>query len=160
LRLSIPPGVAGELEAVLREAGGRETGGILMGEQLESGVFRLERVSIQDGGGHPSSFVRDAQAARRELDRFFEDTGHDYARHNYLGEWHSHASLPPWPSRRDEDTMRDLIDDPQVGSNFAVLLVMGIDCYGRVRCTAEAYLPGGATVTAKVACEERRVVEG
>ena len=147
-------------QAALREAGGRETGGILMGEQLKPGNFRLERVSIQEGGGHPSSFLRDAQAARRELERFFEDTGHDYARHNYLGEWHSHASLPPLPSRRDVGTMRDLVDDPRVGSNFAVLLVMGIDCRGRFRCTAEAYLPGGATVPVKVECEERKAVEG
>ena len=58
------------------------------------------------------------------LDEFFQRTGHDYQRFNYLGEWHSHPSFSVRPSIEDVSTMTDIVSNPASAINFAILLIV------------------------------------
>ena len=76
------------------------------------------------GGGTFASFVRRIQSVWTRLHQFFDSTGHDYTRFNYIGEWHSHPSFEPVPSSADHKSMNAIIMDNKVGCNFVVLLVV------------------------------------
>lgn len=108
----------------LPRAGRREIGGLLMGEHVSDGVFRIVEISVQTSGGEDACFTRHPREHQAQLDDFFERHGHDYQRFNYLGEWHSHPSFPPFPSGRDYRTMNSIVSDPDVGANFLVLLIV------------------------------------
>jgi hypothetical protein len=75
------------------------------------------------------------------LRRFFQATNHDYTRFNYLGEWHSHPSFVPLPSSMDRKTMQDLVNDEQVGSNFAVLLIIKLGAESQLEGTVTVFQP-------------------
>jgi proteasome lid subunit RPN8/RPN11 len=128
------------LEEALRSAGRRETGGVLMGEHVSEAVFRIKDLTVQRRGSF-ASFVREVGAALKPLRRFFGETGRDYARYNYLGEWHSHPSFPTEPSRTDSESMWSIVEDPVVGANFAVLLIARLGSGGELEASATAYLP-------------------
>ena len=81
-----------------------------MGEQLAPGDFRLLDVTVAKRTGGPAHFERSAQEHGKELEGFFGDTGRDFGRFNYLGEWHSHPSDLPLPSGKDILSMRELLD--------------------------------------------------
>ena len=85
MRVLVPRDVRGRLEEALRSAGRRETGGVLMGEHVSEGVFRIKDLTVQRRGTF-ASFVREVGAALKPLRRFFRETGRDYTRYNYLGE--------------------------------------------------------------------------
>ena len=123
MQLLLSPTVIKRLRRELRRAGSREIGGLLMGEHLGDERFRIVEISVQRAGGSRACFIRHPTQHRAQLDRFFERTGHDYARYNYLGEWHSHPSFAPIPSATDAQTMQSLIHDPATGAEFIVLLI-------------------------------------
>lgn len=123
MRLITPRPVAGRLATELRKAKRREIGGLLFGEHVGGDEFRIVDISVQRGGGSPVHFVRDPAQHQPQLDEFFERTGRDYTRFNYLGEWHSHPSFATLPSGEDMATMRDILADPKVGVNFLVLII-------------------------------------
>jgi hypothetical protein len=68
--------------------------------------------------------VRLIEYILQPLEAFFRSTNHDYKRFNYLGEWHSHHSFELIPSREDHLTMMQIANDPAVGANFVVLLIV------------------------------------
>jgi hypothetical protein len=75
------------------------------------------------------------------LAKFFADTGADYTRFNYLGEWHSHPTFEAVPSSTDVRTMQSLVSDPAVGVNFLVLLVARLSIERQIEATAMAFTP-------------------
>src|SRR5262245_2536321 len=101
MKLLVPTRIARRLARELRRAGHREIGGVLMGEHIGDDAFRVADMTVQRSGGSQTCFVRRPHEHKRALDRFFERTGGDYARFNYLGEWHSHPSFAPVPSGTD-----------------------------------------------------------
>src|SRR5438445_9434221 len=101
----------------------REIGGTMVGEHVGHDEFRVGDISFQKGGGTIAHFVRDPAHHKAFLDNFFSNTGNDYKRFNYLGEWHSHPAFEPLPSGEDFRTMYDLVEDPEVGVNFGVLII-------------------------------------
>lgn len=111
------------LERELKNARSRETGGLLFGEHVAGDLFRVVSISTQQPGTS-SRFVRDPQHHAEALNAFFEKTGNDYEHFNYLGEWHSHPSFHPTPSSTDHQTMIEILNDPEVGVNFLVLLIV------------------------------------
>jgi hypothetical protein len=113
----------------------------MMGEDLGSGEFRLLEVTIQEQGGTFASFVRWAAAVFAPLKRFFDTTGQQYQRFNYIGEWHSHHSFALHPSPKDADTMREVIAD--TGALFAALLLVKLGPDQRLQCGLTVYLVGG-----------------
>lgn len=150
----MPATIAAQMEAALRKAGTTEIGGVLMGEHVGDEDYVVREIAVQTGGGTFASFVRGVQGALRPLTLFFRSRGHDYRRFNYVGEWHSHPSFVCEPSARDEDTMWDIVDDPQVGAHFVVLLVVQLGDGQRVRGTATVYAPNRIRVRAELSWEE------
>ena len=142
MRLIIPRRISDQLVNALREAGARETGGILMGEQIREGCFRIHEATVQSNAGTIGSFLRTPYQAATALSRFFDETGHDYLRFNYLGEWHSHPSLSLEPSLRDHATMWSIVHDITVGAGFAVLLILSLDSDMRLLTDASVYVRG------------------
>jgi len=124
MRVELAPDVQKRLCRALRQARRREVGGMLFAQQLAPGHFQLIDFSIDSSSGSHTSFRRDHGLHQQALDRFFESTGRDYQRFNYLGEWHSHPSFSVRPSLEDIATMTDLVEDPHLPISFAVLLVL------------------------------------
>ena len=127
MRLRLKPDQVAKLVAALEGAGNREIGGQLFGEQLAPSVFLVTELAIQKRIGSVARFFVDLVQAARDAARFFRRTGHRYARHNYIGEWHSHPSFPVQPSGPDIATMRELVRDPEFSGTFAILMIVRLD---------------------------------
>lgn len=128
------------LHELVREAGSREIGGVLMAEQIEPGSFRLVDFSVDSRTGGAAHFVRSVEVHQGALEAFFERTGADYGRFNYLGEWHSHPNHLPVPSDEDAASMRDLVGGER-DIPFAVLLIVRASRL-RLACTATLFEQG------------------
>jgi proteasome lid subunit RPN8/RPN11 len=152
LTLILPPEQQERLLVALRKAGRREVGGILMGEHAGPNLFIVREMTVHHRGAF-ASFVRRIEDAIGSLRAFFQETGHDYARFNYLGEWHSHPSFPPYPSRTDDLSMLQIVQDETVGANFAVLLIAKLGVDGQLISTAHTYLPDGTRVLSDLRTE-------
>ncbi len=139
MQLLLAPQVSERLQRELRRAGRREIGGLLMGEHVVDELFRVVEISVQRAGGTDASFLRRPGDHKAQLQKFFAATGNDYARFNYLGEWHSHPSFEPLPSGTDLQAMQSLVEDPEVGANFLVLLVCKRGAGGAIEATATAF---------------------
>jgi len=126
MRIEITPDVKVTLRRSLRAAGRREIGGVLMGEQIEPGHFRVVDMSVDNETGGRAHFVRSPEAHADALEAFFHRTGNEYERFNYLGEWHSHPQFPVTPSVQDAASMVDLVHGER-GIDFAVLLIVRLD---------------------------------
>ena len=143
MRLLLPPDIAQKLRAALDKAAHREIGGILMGEHIADDVFRVNALTVQRRGGSFAAFLRTVQDFITPLKNFFRVTNYDYTRFNYLGEWHSHPSFIPEPSTTDHDTMRDIIEDQELGAHFVVLMVVKLGHANRLEGSVTVYRPGG-----------------
>ena len=124
LSLHIEPEYLTQLRQALLLAGDREIGGVLVAEQVETGVFRLVDFSVQDTPGSVACFIRLPEEHAEFMAAFHERTGNDFSRFNYLGEWHSHPLFEAYPSGQDRRTMQAIVDDPDEVAQFAVLLVV------------------------------------
>jgi integrative and conjugative element protein (TIGR02256 family) len=131
------------LRPALRRAGRREIGGVLMGEQIAPSHFRVVDLTIDTITGGDAHFVRDQAHHDAALEAFFASTGNNYARFNYLGEWHSHPSFPVRPSFTDIASMRALVEGER-DIEFAVLLIVRLDAYVCLRHTLSFFARGAA----------------
>ncbi len=141
MQLNLPREIRLQLETALRDAGRREIGGILMAEHVAENAFRVRSLTIQRRGGSIATFLRAVEAFLGPLRNFFRQTEYNYTKFNYLGEWHSHPSFVPTPSETDHRTMWSIINDPQVGAFFVVLLVVKLDENGKFVGTVTVYQP-------------------
>jgi integrative and conjugative element protein (TIGR02256 family) len=139
MQLLLAPQVIRRLQRELRRAGRREIGGLLMGEHVGDELFRVVEISVQRSGGTDACFIRHPRDHKAQLEKFFARTGNDYARFNYLGEWHSHPSFEPIPSGTDLQTMQLIVEDSDVGVNFLVLLVCKRAADGVIKATAVVF---------------------
>ncbi|WP_439397689.1 Mov34/MPN/PAD-1 family protein [Bradyrhizobium sp. PMVTL-01] len=153
MRMILPHAVVKTLVAELKRAGVREIGGVLVGEHVGDETFRIADLSIQRSGGSATHFVRDLDHNRAFLNEFFARTGHDYQRFNYLGEWHSHPSFEPLPSVQDQKAMRDIVEDPDVGVNFAVLLIVALARRSTLHLSATAFRAQASPLVVEVETE-------
>jgi integrative and conjugative element protein (TIGR02256 family) len=153
MQLLLPSQLIRRLQRELRRAGRREIGGLLMGEHVRDEVFRIVDVSVQRTGGSQACFIRHPKDHEKQLKKFFGRTGGDYARFNYLGEWHSHPTFEPIPSRTDLCTMQSMVEDPDVGVNFLVLLVCKKARDEAIEATAIVFRAGTEPLGVPVALE-------
>ena len=123
-----------------------------MGERLADGRFLVADITIQKRGGGLAAFVRSLAEALSALSRFFRQTEQDYTRFNYLGEWHSHPSFSTRPSTTDVRSMQEIVGDPEVGANFAVLMIVRLSS-GEMEGAASAYWPDGSCEKATLTLE-------
>ena len=128
-------------------------GGVLMGEHVRDEIFRVVDITVQRAGGSHVCFVRQPGAHQAELDAFFARTGADYMRFNYLGEWHSHPSFGPLPSLTDIESMQSIVDDPDVGVNFLVLMIPRLSRWRRIELSAMGFRRGGDPFSVSVGVE-------
>ena len=141
MRVEIVVEVKERLRRALRSAGRREIGGVLMGEQIEPGHFRIVDLTIDAETGGRAHFVRSPEAHAEALDAFFARTGNAYDRFNYLGEWHSHPGLPVSLSVQDAGSMTDLVHGER-GIDFAVLLIVRLDWWRFIASSCTLFRKG------------------
>lgn len=138
MQVEIAKHVKDKLRSALRAAASREIGGVLMGEQIAPGHFRVVDLSIDSQTGGRAHFVRSSEAHTEALSAFFRDTGHQYDRFNYLGEWHSHPRFAVTPSTQDVASMLDLVEGER-GIEFAVLLIVRLRWWRRIYCSCTLF---------------------
>lgn len=141
MQLLLPNSVSRKLKSHLRRAGRREIGGMLMAEEVGNQIFRLAEFSVDAESGSATRFLRHAEVHDQNLSEFFDKTGTDYQRFNYLGEWHSHPSFSVQPSLQDLRAMQDLVDGSG-GVDFAVLLIVRLRWYWKFDCSAHLFVNG------------------
>lgn len=149
LTLIVQPEMVTTIKGALKKAQSDEIGGILMAEHIGHNTFQICDITIQRRGSF-AAFFRKIDDAIGLLRQFFDRTNRDYRRFNYIGEWHSHPSFPPYPSGRDDQSMRDIIHDPSVGANFVVLMIVKLSPSDDVIGTVHTYLPGGQKLASKL----------
>ncbi|MFT6091860.1 MAG: integrative and conjugative element protein (TIGR02256 family) [Sulfitobacter sp.] len=138
----------------LLKAGSREIGGMLMGEEVGDQQFRILDFSADTNSGTKASFVRNADHHDEALSAFFETTGAEYGRFNYLGEWHSHPSFNVAPSMQDIRAMQNLVDGSG-GVDFAVLFICRLRWFWRFESSAHLFVRNHAPSTAEVSHVKR-----
>jgi integrative and conjugative element protein (TIGR02256 family) len=141
MRLQLPLDVVERLTRALRIAGRREIGGVLMGEQTGTDEFQIADFSLDAKTGSAAHFVRTPEEHQAALDAFFERTGHDYKRYNYLGEWHSHPSYSTRPSLEDIWSMERLVNGEN-SIDFAVLVIVRHGFFKGFEATAYLFAKG------------------
>ena len=139
MKLQVHPEQLQTLAAHLAKAGDREIGGVLVGEHMSENVFRLVDLSFQVSPGTDSCFVRRPDEHERFFADFFERTGRDFERFNYMGEWHSHPSFAAWPSRVDHAQMQAIVEDGAHAPLFSVLVVARLAGRTEIQLSATAY---------------------
>ena len=154
MKILLTQPVIQRLRSELRGARRREIGGVLMGEHLQESTFRIVDLSVQRSGGSAAHFVRDPAQNQAALAAFFSRTGGDYTRFNYIGEWHSHPSFEPLPSFTDLETMQSIVDDPQVGVNFLILLIPRLTRWRRMELSATGFRRNGDPFAVSLGAEE------
>ncbi len=153
MKILLPSHLAETLRQELTAARRREIGGVLVGEHVRGETFRIADISVQRTGGTQTRFIRDPAHHREFLDQFFERTGRDYRRFNYLGEWHSHPTMRALPSLEDCQTMASIVADADVGANFAVLLIARLHFWFGLQMSATAFRPGAPPDAAQIEAE-------
>ena len=148
MTVELPSRWLAKLRDELHRAGKREMGGILMGEQIAPGQFRIMEMTFQRHGGRIALFIRSARSALLALQRFFTHTAHRYARYNYLGEWHSHPSFDARPSPTDHQSMMEVACNPNTGANFVVLMIVRLNESTSIEASLTTYLPSGMAARA------------
>lgn len=154
MQILLPDEAANKLTKALKKAGNREIGGILMGEHVSENVFRLKEFTIQSQGGTSVSFTRFLEENISSLQGFFEETGCDFTRFNYLGEWHSHPAFAPEPSGTDCNTIWEIVEDSSVGANFVILMIVRLDNAEQLEGTVTVFYPGHQMFKGKLIQEE------
>jgi integrative and conjugative element protein (TIGR02256 family) len=120
----------------------REIGGVLVAEHVSGDVFRIVDFSVQHKGGTVAHFVRDPKHHKVFLANFFARTGQNYQRFNYIGEWHTHPAFQPLPSSTDVSAMFDIVDDPEVGVNSAILVIIRFRLFSGLELSATLFRAG------------------
>lgn len=131
---------------------------MIMGEEVGDQTFQIVDFSVDAMSGTSSNFVRDADQHDQTLSAFFEKTGADYKRFNYLGEWHSHPSFSVCPSMQDVHAMQDLVDGSG-GVDFAVLLITRLRWLLGIDCSAHLFVHNHAPFTIEVARVKQRALK-
>lgn len=129
------------LSKALTKAGGRECGGLLLGEHVGVDHFVVRSLTVQKPGAI-ASFVRSLSGVMSTVTLFCRANGCNFNKFNYLGEWHSHPLFSVQPSKQDHSTMLDLVTDEKVAANFVVLLIFRLGNHG-LEGSAHTYLPNG-----------------
>ena len=153
ITLILPRPLQDTIRAALLKAGRREIGGILMAEHVGPNEFEVKDLTVHRRGT-VFNFVRVLEDALSRLRAFFERAEHDYTRFNYIGEWHSHPSFVPSPSPRDDASMREIVEDPKVGANVVVLLIVKLESPHEMASSVHTYLPDGTKHTSILVCSD------
>jgi hypothetical protein len=123
-----------------------------MAEHTGPNQFEVLDLTIHSRGAI-GYFLRKMEEAVARLKSFFVRVNHDYVRFNYLGEWHSHPSFELEPSGKDDLSIREIVEDREVGANFVVLLMVKLAENSELLTRAYTYLPNGTKSESTVTVE-------
>lgn len=151
MRIEVAPDIDGRIRRELRKAGRGEIGGMLFAEQMAPGRFKIVDFSVDHYSGSHTNFRRDPQVHGKTMQKFFERTGGDLSRFNYVGEWHSHPSFPVDPSSEDMETMTDLVQNSTAGISFALLLIVRLRFFVWLDYSMTSFAKGYAPSRARLA---------
>lgn len=154
MQLLVPSDIRRTMRRQMVRARKREIGGILMGEEVSIQRFRIVDFSVDAESGTSGHFVRDADYHERELHAFFQRTGANYRRFNYLGEWHTHPSFDVQPSLQDIHSMQGLVDSSR-DVDFAVLLIARVKWLWCFQCSASLFVRQRAPTEIEVLFEHK-----
>lgn len=161
MRIKVPGQTIDDWVRRLTRAGRREIGGVLFGEQVSEGTFRIVAATYQRFWPRRfNQFRRSGSQARRAVLSLHRRHGEQPARFNYLGEWHSHPNAAAVPSLRDELTMFELLEDQRGAVNFLVLIIVRIAQTGVLEIGARTYLTSGHVLPCEIEVEGGSSTEG
>jgi len=154
MKLRIARTTSEQWAKALARAKSREIGGVLFGEHVGEGDFRLIAATEQRRRGQAVSFKRKSSSARRALRKLSREYEDNHIRYNYLGEWHSHPNVHAHPSAQDEHTMWSILEDPDCDANFLVLIIVRLGPKNTLELSATTYLASGHILACDVQIEE------
>lgn len=104
-----------------KQTGNRdEAGGFLFGE-IRSGVVTIQSASSPSRADKRSrfGFSWDKREANKTIQENFKNGLH------YLGDWHTHPSSKPTPSRDDTQAIRSTFLDSEHQLNYFIMFILG-----------------------------------
>ncbi|WP_187394082.1 Mov34/MPN/PAD-1 family protein [Oceaniovalibus sp. ACAM 378] len=110
------------MQVFLKKGGIREIGGWLVAEQIAPGYFELVGFTVDLEGGTRDRFRSLPSLHTEQLDQILLANGNRVGRVDYLGEWHSHPTFPPVPSKMDLSSMINMVENS--GPSFAALVIV------------------------------------
>lgn len=154
MQIVLPNSVLKKLRLYMLKAGKREIGGMLMGEDLGEQAFRIVDFSVDVKRGTTSSFFRDSDEHDLALQKFYEETGSDYKRFNYLGEWHTHPSFSVDPSINDINAMQGIVNGDE-NVDFAFLFISRLRWFWQFECSAYLFIRGHQPIQVGIIVEKK-----
>ena len=82
-------------------------------------------------------FTPDYAYQQKEIERVYLQSS---GRITYLGDWHSHPGLPPYPSSLDLRTAKKIANTPGSRAPNPIMLIVGYDANRRLWIEAYSYL--------------------
>lgn len=143
MKIHLPVDIQKKLISALEKVGNQEIGGVLMGEHIAEAEFRIVDLTIQEQFGSVTFFIRLVTDIVKPLKGFFKQTRYNYRKFNYLGEWHSHPLFPTVPSKKDIQSMQEIVTDLDTGANFVILLIVRLKDVREIEATATIFFQDG-----------------
>lgn len=123
-RLWLEPSCWEEMVTEARRHGRLETGGVLLGWRNGVDVVVSHVVGPGPDAQHDrTAFHPDSAWQAATIGELYEESGR---RLEYLGDWHTHPGGRPWPSRRDERTLRRIAVASEARCPDPIMVILGI----------------------------------
>lgn len=162
LSLTVPRSQLAKLQIHLTQGGKREIGGWLVAEQTAPGKFELVGLTVDLEAGTRDRFDSLPEPHSEQMDRILLENSGRAGRVDYLGEWHSHPTFPPIPSKIDLASMTDMVENS--GPSFAALVIVRLLENAVIQATITTFqrgqVPEAGRLTIADAVPEAGIGEG
>lgn len=112
-----------EMATEASHRGPLESGGVLLGWRNGADVVVSHVVGPGPDAQHErTAFHPDSTWQAARISELYEESGR---RLEYLGDWHTHPYGRPWPSRRDERTLRHIAGSSEARCPDPIMLILG-----------------------------------
>ncbi|TKD13770.1 hypothetical protein FBT96_19055 [Rhodobacter capsulatus] len=140
LSLTVPRSQLANLQIYLAQGGKREIGGWLVAEQIAPGEFELVGLTVDLETGTRDRFDSLPEPHSKQMDRILLENSGRVGRVDYLGEWHSHPTFPPIPSKIDLTSMMHMVENS--GPSFAALVIVRLMRNASIQATITTFQRG------------------
>lgn len=140
LSLTVPRSQLAKLQFYLTQGGKREIGGWLVAEQIAPGEFELVGLTVDLEVGTRDRFDSLPEPHSEQMDRILLENSGRAGRVDYLGEWHSHPTFPPIPSKMDLASMTDMVENS--GPSFGALVIVRLIGNASIEATITTFQRG------------------
>ncbi len=140
------------MQGFLKKGGIREIGGWLVAEQVAPGEFELVGFTVDLEIGTRNRFHSFPSLHTEQLDQLLAENGNRVGRVDYLGEWHSHPTFPPVPSKIDMASMIEMVENS--GPSFAALVIVRLLGTARIEATITTFQRGHPPVNGRLIIDD------